>query len=131
MDGKIVHVADDGTQTEVTAGVQALYDLVIGSMDFRSGFWSHEDAVPVGEIARLCGFEKAEEIERYVRQSLHEEESHEWRRAQANRAQAYLNGRNVKHDHVWSSVGRCMWSECHARRSGGLGGEVERDGEGC
>ncbi len=130
MNGKIVHVAEDGTQTEVTTGVQALYDLVISSMDFRSGFWSHEDAVPVGVIARLCGFEKAEEIERYVREAFHEEESHEWRRAQDSWRQAYVNGRNVKHDHVWSSVGKCMWSECTARQPAPAS-EGERNRDGC
>lgn len=116
MNGKIVHVADDGTETDVTAGVQALYDLVISSMDFRSGFWSYEDAVPVGEMARLCDFEKREEIEKYVRQELHEKETAEWRRDEGLRNKAVLFGYRVPHDHVWSSADRCMWPGCHAKR---------------
>jgi len=66
--GRIVHIADDGTQTDVTEGVQALYDLATGSMDFGSGFWTFEDALPVARIARLCGFSLVEEVERYVRE---------------------------------------------------------------
>jgi len=61
--------AEDGTETDITEGVQALYDLVISSMDFRSGFWTVEDAVPVAVIARLLKFKQAEEIERYLRTS--------------------------------------------------------------
>jgi len=116
MNGKIVHIADDGTQTDVTEGVQTLYDLVIGSMDWGSRFLSYEDAIPVVEVAHACGFKQAEEAERYVHDALHEKESEAWQRTTHLRAQAYLNGRNVPHDHVWSSVGKCMWSYCKARQ---------------
>jgi hypothetical protein len=34
------------------------------------------------------------------------------------RAQAYVNGKDVPHEHVWSSVGKCMWSYCNARQGG-------------
>ena len=112
MNGKFTHIADDGTQTDVTEGVQALYDLVVSSMDWGSGFWTYEDALPVVNIARLAGFEEAEEAERYAREALHRKESEEWQLRQATWPTAYDNGRAVPHDHVWSSVGKCMWSYC-------------------
>lgn len=112
MNGKFVFVADDGAQTEVTEGVQALYDLVIGSMDFRSGFWSYEDALPAAKIAELAGFEQRDEIERYVREALHEKESAEWQRKQT----LPLNYAGIAHDHVWSSARKCMWPMCRAEQ---------------
>ena len=115
MNGKIVHIAEDGTQSDVTEGVQTLYDLVTSSMNWGSGFWSYEDALPVAAIARLSGFDDCEETERYVREALHRKESDEWQRTSELRAKAYSNGRNVPHDHVWSSVGKCMWSYCVAK----------------
>ena len=111
MNGKIVHVADDGTQTDVTEGVRALYDLVISSMDWGSGFWSYEDALPVAQIARLAGFDQAGEVERYVREALHRKESEEWWRTTEMRAQG-MAAYGVPHDHVWSSPGKCMWPGC-------------------
>jgi hypothetical protein len=56
----------DGTEVDVTTGVQALYDLALGSMDYGSGFWTSEDAAPVAEIARVCGFEGLADLECYV-----------------------------------------------------------------
>lgn len=58
----------DGTETDITEGVQALYDLVISSMDWGSGFWTAEDARPVAILARRMRFERAEEAERYLRE---------------------------------------------------------------
>jgi hypothetical protein len=112
MNGKFVHVADDGTQADVTAGVQALYDLVLASMDWGSGFLSYEDALPVAEIARLAGFEQRDEVERYVREALHSKESAEWQRQQS----FPLNYASIRHDHVWSSAGRCMWPCCRVEQ---------------
>jgi hypothetical protein len=103
--------APDGTETDITEGVQALYDLVISSMDFRSGFWTAEDAVPVAQLARLLGFEQREQIERYLAEQLHSEE-------QAAFWQAHPGTRAMQtppHDHVFSSAGRCMWGSCKAR----------------
>ena len=50
--GRAIHRADDGTETDITEGVQALYDLVISSMDWGSGFWTYEDALPVAQVGR-------------------------------------------------------------------------------
>jgi hypothetical protein len=131
-----IHRAGDGAETDVTEGVQALYDLVISSMDWGSGFWSWEDALPVAEIGRLGGFEKIDEVERYVAARRHEQETEKWRHLhqkmlatatpQFNPA-AWLHGigtsaedlirrvEPVPHDHVFSSVGRCMWPRCNAQ----------------
>lgn len=50
-----------GVEVNITEGVQALYHLVIGSMDWGSGFLTTEDALPVARVARVCGFERADE----------------------------------------------------------------------
>lgn len=109
----------DGTETDITEGVQALYDLVIGSMDFRSGFWSAEDARPVALLACACGFEKAEEIERYLRDREHDDQRHQFKieRQRAEGAHVILrwierDGTPLPHDHVFSVAGRCMWPAC-------------------
>ena len=58
----------DGNEIDVTTGVQALYDLVINSMDWGSGFLSLEDVIPISEIARICGFEQLKEIDEYIKE---------------------------------------------------------------
>jgi hypothetical protein len=100
----------DGTETDITEGVQALYDLVLSSMDFRSGLWSAEDARPVALLARACGFENRDEIERYLREQEHSDQQREFFRVRRETRQS-INGR-VPHDHVFSAAGRCMWSGC-------------------
>jgi hypothetical protein len=131
--GRFMHHAEDGTLTDVTEGVQALYDLVITSMDWGSGFWDWEEALPVGLIGRLGGFEKIGEVERYIAQRRHEEEAAAWRHENVPPVpftirslvsglgpggMADLLGKQepAPHDHVWSSVGRCMWPVCRATR---------------
>jgi hypothetical protein len=56
----------DGTTQDITEGVQVLYDLVIQSMDFGSGFLTIEDVEPMAVVADFCGFEGFEEAQRYL-----------------------------------------------------------------
>lgn len=49
-----------GTTQNVTEAVQVLYDLVIQSMDFSSGFLTIEDMMPMAALASFCGFVGAE-----------------------------------------------------------------------
>jgi hypothetical protein len=116
MRGKFVFHADDGTQEDVTEGVQALYDLVIGSMDWGSGFWSYEDALPVANIAQLAGFDQCGEAERYVKEALFEKESAEWKAKQPPSTR-YTDAayQPLSHDHVFSVSGKCMWPRCGAK----------------
>lgn len=109
--------SQDGSEVDITEGVQALYDLVISSMDWGSGFLNYEDAVPVAELARACGFEKAEEAERYLREQLHSREQEEFinrlNRERTDRriyVKGFMHGQT--HDHVFSSAGKCMWPGC-------------------
>jgi hypothetical protein len=107
--------AADGTETDITEGVQALYDLVISSMDWGSGFLSAEDAAPVASLARVCGFEQAEEAERYLREQEHSEQQQVFLAAHA---EAKVPPDEVPaHDHVFSSAGRCLWRFCYATES--------------
>jgi hypothetical protein len=68
MNGRFGHVAGDGAQADVTEGVRALYDFAMAAMEFGSMGWSYEDAIPISTLARLAGFERAEEAERYLRE---------------------------------------------------------------
>lgn len=57
----------DGTSVDVTEGVQVLYDHVIQSMDWGSGFLTVEDIEPILTIAEFCGFDSSEEPRRYLK----------------------------------------------------------------
>jgi hypothetical protein len=53
---RIVAVTEDGVEHDVTQDVAALYDLVVGSMDFGSGFITVDDAEPLARMADLAGY---------------------------------------------------------------------------
>lgn len=125
---RLMAVNPDGIEVNVTEGVMALYDLVIGSMDWGSGFLTVEEALPVAEIAELCGFAEWEAAQAYVREQQHNAEQdrflrnrttvpplrEEWvTREDGSKELVTLHGDD--HDHVWSSVGKCMWPRCTAR----------------
>jgi hypothetical protein len=63
----------DGLDVDITEGVQALYDTVIQSLDWGSGFLTIEDALPIARVAEVCGFEQAEEAQRYLQYRRFEE----------------------------------------------------------
>ena len=117
-----IFARDGTTETDITEGVQALYDLAVGSMDFGSGFWTAEDAVPVARLARTCGFERAGEIERYLRNQIHSDEQQQFIRDHREVVEKYRAmsgyGYPVPHDHVFSSAGKCMWPFCEAEAPG-------------
>lgn len=109
---------DNRSVTDVTEGVQALYDLVLNSMDWASGFMSVDDAVPIATIARVCGFGQLDEVEAYIASRQQAEEAAAFVKRQWPRAHFVTGGKhwseavNGPHDHVFSSVGRCMWPQC-------------------
>jgi hypothetical protein len=53
---RVIARHSDGTETDVTEGVQALYDHCVASMDWGSGFLSVEEATGIILIAQKCGF---------------------------------------------------------------------------
>lgn len=115
----------DGTETDITEGVQALYDLVVSSMDFRSGFWTAEDARPVALLARVLGFGNRDEIGRYLRKQEHGEQRNRFvNEHRGPAAMTTRTGEPLPHDHVFSTAGRCMWPRCEAL------GEMDPPGEG-
>lgn len=63
---KVIARSDDGVETDVTEGVQALYDQYMGTMDIGSGFVCLEEALVIYELAKACSFVQIEEIEKYV-----------------------------------------------------------------
>lgn len=70
-------IAPDGTETIITDWVGAIYDLVIGSLDFGSGFLTVEDAVPLASLAELLGYPANNEATRYLEQARKEEAAEE------------------------------------------------------
>jgi len=127
MQGRITHTGEDGTLTDVTEAVQALYDLAIGSMDFRSGFWSAEDAEPVGKLAVICNFDQSYDILKYIaeerekaergafyRQNFHEIHPRHDQVDAWDRMYEALQG----HECVYSSLGKCMWPGCDKWEAG-------------
>lgn len=49
--------AVDGSEVEVTDGVKVIYDSVISSMDWGSGFLSTAEVLEILRCARACGFD--------------------------------------------------------------------------
>lgn len=111
-----VYVRDGDGETDITEGVQALYDLVIGSMDWGSGFWTAEDAAPVAKLARACGFERAGEAERYLSEQMHSDQQGAFMKSRQGpwRDRA---GTPLAHDHVFSPAGKCVWPGCAAKEA--------------
>lgn len=113
---RVIAHAPDGTETNITEGVMALFDLVISSLDWGSGFWTAEDAAPVAFVARTCGFPSIGEVECYLADRQHAEERNAfwdtigvYRFVSANR---FPQVNTHPDEHVWSTVGKCMWPGC-------------------
>jgi len=111
-----IYARDGETETDITEGVQALYDLVIGSMNWGSGFWTAEDAAPVAKLARACGFERAGEAERYLNEQLHSEQQSAFIRSRPGPWRD-VAGMALRHDHVFSPAGKCVWPACAAKET--------------
>lgn len=115
-----------GERVDITEGVQALYDLVIGSMDWGSGFWTAEDAAPVSVIAHACGFANVAEVDAYIEARNKERQrgplGNDWHPFHADDSElddfqkAHIGESGWApggvHEHVLSSRGRCMWPQC-------------------
>lgn len=101
----------DGSEVNITEGVMAMYDLVISSMDWGSGFWTFEDALPVVHVAKTCGFAKCEEAERYVDAQRHSAEQSVFLRTRLLPVPM-----PATHEHVYSSMSKCMWPGCREVR---------------
>jgi hypothetical protein len=69
-DPAVMRVTVTPGDVDVTEGVRTLYDLVISSMNWGSGFLSIEDVEGVIRVAQTCGFlvpdEAAREFEEYA-----------------------------------------------------------------
>jgi hypothetical protein len=145
------YVAITPKPVDITEGVQVLYDHVIHSMDWGSGFLTVEDAKPIVTLAKLCGFEGWEEAQRYVEAEVQAQETGKFMNTIEPRGHLHqffagssgicsLPGCSVKegspkhlastkiweeyqqkcrgdipHEHVFSSVGKCMWPNCKQR----------------
>ena len=133
MKGRIIHVTGNPVylhphETDVTDAVQVLYDLVINSQNFGSGFWTIEDLQPVAALAKLCEFDRSGEVQEYIDRERHYQEVMAWQREQtpsAISALTVVSGMSLssliaseptEHEHVYSSVGRCMWPRCNHRK---------------
>jgi hypothetical protein len=136
---------------DITEGVRTLYDLLIASIDWGSGYLTYEDAEPVVALAKACGFEGWEEAQQYVDKQKHSKEQAIFLRknrplSHEHLYQIYLEGTTytelecqfpecqvvagserdiadreanlrwrgvLPHEHVFSTVGKCMWPNCN------------------
>lgn len=125
MKGRIIHVAGT-SMADITAAVQVLYDLVIDSQNYGSGFWSIEDLQPVADLAILCDFNRAGEVQKYIDDQRHYDEMRKYQTEHFPvRLDKMFIGMNmhdllsndpVAHEHIYSSVNRCMWPRCTHRK---------------
>lgn len=142
---KRIYVIDEksfGDAVDVTDAMAALYDLAIGSMDYGSGFWTYEDAVPVAEMAELMGWEGREGIVRYRDQQKFKAEQSVWAKDITGTPShnIYLYGPEFvhyevvtrtsadgstftgndpvsnPHEHVYGTTDQCFWPYCKVER---------------
>lgn len=59
---RIVVQHDDGSEQDITTGVQIAYDCVIHSMDWGSGFLDTEEVDAIVKLAENCRFPNFEEL---------------------------------------------------------------------
>ncbi len=129
MKGRILW-KDELSAVDITDGVQVLYDLVISSQNFGSGFWTIEDLEPVARVAEMCEFARSGDVRKYIDDQKHYYERQRWQNEHMNEPRpadiltgigtsmgGLLGGQPVPHDHVYSSVGRCMWPRCLAAQT--------------
>lgn len=80
---------------DVTEGVQVLYDLVLGSMDWGSSLLSIEDVLPMLDLAEVCDFGEREKIEGYLVADAVEKRMGLWRGQ--NPGPPWQPGSNTEH----------------------------------
>lgn len=63
-----IHVArDDATgSVDITEGVQIMYDTILASLDWQSGFLGVEELEALAKVGEACGFESIEEVYRKI-----------------------------------------------------------------
>ncbi len=128
---RLYAVDDNDISTDISEAVKALYDLAVSSMDYGSGFWSYEDAAPVAALAELMGWDGAEGLRKYTDDELHKTEAQAWardngyltfeswhefgrveKRRRDGSTLSFPSYKGKQHEHVFSTVGRCMWYQC-------------------
>lgn len=102
---RVVAVLPNGSEHNITEGVQVLYDNVIQSMDWGSGFLTIEDVEPIVTLAKLCGFREYEKAEEYMAAELAAEKQrkclHEhWRQEPLDPRQSFLAEAGAQRQYV-------------------------------
>mgnify|MGYP003421936913 CR=1 FL=1 len=52
-----ITVENDGVVTDITEGVQILYDAMVATMDWTSGLLDRHEVLATWNLARACGFD--------------------------------------------------------------------------
>lgn len=47
----------DGREFDITENLRVMYDAIVGSMDWGSGFLDSEEASAISRVGEVCGFE--------------------------------------------------------------------------
>jgi hypothetical protein len=70
---RIIVQHDDGTEIDITEGVQIAYDCTVGSMDWGSGFLAVEEVDAMVRLSQACRFSDFEKIAQDVFQERQRE----------------------------------------------------------
>lgn len=67
---------ESGEITDITEGVRVMYDAVLGSLDWQSGFLDLEELEALGQVADACGFGQIEEVYQRIQAEKASQEAH-------------------------------------------------------
>lgn len=94
---KIIVQHDDGTEEEITEGVQIAYDIAYGSLDWGSGFLDTEEMEAVARLAEACRFPSFGDALESARAAREEQEQEDALRAKMAKEIEEANQREAEH----------------------------------
>lgn len=94
---RIIVQHDDGTEVDITEGVQIAYDCVVHSMDWGSGFLATEEVDAIVELARAARFPNFEEIFNDVQEERRLEEKRQALALEEKRKRAGADAKAAAH----------------------------------
>jgi hypothetical protein len=53
---QVIVLRDDDSKVDITESVEAVYELVVNSMDWGSGFFDKDDVWHIRKVQQACGF---------------------------------------------------------------------------
>lgn len=69
-----IFVIEEGVTTDVTFAVQVIYDALLASMDYSSGFLDAEELTALHELGTAAGFKEVEEVYEHIQAAKAQQE---------------------------------------------------------